>query len=158
MGRTRAAFFSVGMVALMTTVVADGASGRHHKPPVPVEVMNFPGGSGSEVSDQYFSVFVHATWPARPVTVVPPDRALIITDIDGVYSCGYCAVCTLADSGGRRIVWNGDTHRSYTTGLRFGPREVVQWLTTCGPGQVPLGDVTFMGKLVASPSGAFVDG
>lgn len=61
---------------------------------------------------------------------------LVITDIDGAYGCGWCNTSQILDSSGVRLDWAVDSGSH------------LQKLT---------GSITFMGKLVASPGGAFLD-
>lgn len=123
--------------------------------PGKVEVMNFP------VADQLFSrtlttVVFPTPSPSAIVTTVPSDRALIVTDIDGRYSCGG-EVCCLSDGSVCRLAWRSpetatpsSDHRSYSTGVRFGPGEAVVW-APYNVGQNVYGQVTVMGRLVPLP-------
>jgi len=123
--------------------------------------MNFPSGS-APAGESYFSTRIVADGHVGPklVTTVPPDHFLVITDIDGRYGCGS-AECQLIDGSGVRLEWPTDSttyHRSYTTGIKFGPGErVLWWAESMSIYEKLSGSITFMGKLVASPSGAFLD-
>jgi len=153
---------AVGATGDAGMAVADQLRARRRKPPVSVEVTNFPE-SSSTAADEYFNVRVVSDGHPGPklVTRVPADRVLVLTDIDGRYGCGLCDVCQLVDLSGVRLDWLGQSgnHRSYTTGLKFGPGQTVWWSGPCvGFYDQPLtGAITLMGKLIASPSGAFLD-
>ncbi len=104
-----------------------------------------------------FAIRLGGSNVVAPVTlyVVPADRALVITDIDGSYTCN-CSVCRLFDSDGMRLAWRTDDglQRSYVSGVRFAPGTTVTLdvPTSCGPGSSQQdafnGFVTFMGRLV----------
>ena len=120
-----------------------------------VEVTNFPSQPGSGEIFDFTIPFANPGAGSFVVATVPGDRALVLTDIDGAYGCyNGCLRCALSDSTGERLVWEGGDpspmpHRSYTTGIRFAPSEVVTWTEVCGG--IVHGPITFMGRLVPVP-------
>lgn len=124
--------------------------------PAKVEVTNLPPSSGGY---EPWSVTVPTGYVQSPVQLfsVPADKRLVITDIDGRYTCyvnGNGSVpCTLSDSSGVRLTWTYDSSRvrSYVTGLSFGPNETVMWgvdpLGVPPPNMQVTGPITFMGRL-----------
>jgi hypothetical protein len=113
------------------------------------------------------------------VTTVPQGRELLITDIDGSYTCAYpdysspsgsfvpYGDCYLTDGTKVRFQWvvravydalfpsqnytvdAVAAHRSWRTGLRFGPGETVYW--QADEGHILWGRLTVMGRLSAIP-------
>ena len=140
---TKARVKVVGAVDEMGNLLFGSTPGK-------VEVTNFP--ATADPGD-LFSVALQANLPPVIVTTVPLGQALIITDIDGSYACGFSA-CQLSDSTGVRLTWyvggtdGQNLHHSYTTGVRFGPGETVTLSSTSNS---PSGAFTFMGRLVSAP-------
>jgi len=90
---------------------------------------------------------------AVPVTTVPSDRMLVITDLDGAYGCND--YCELRDgSGSVRFQWLNwpVPQRTYGSGVVFGPGEEVIWAGRVLPGGTGTPSVvrrvTFMGRLI----------
>jgi len=104
------------------------------------------------------------------VTTAPMDRVLVITDLDGSYTCGYLDLqnvdqsvpygdCYLTNGQHVRFQWlvqpaatalygleQVAPHRSWTTGLRFEPGESVYW--QADEGHILWGRLTVMGRLM----------
>src|SRR5437773_2417523 len=116
--------------------------------PGKVEVTNFPSQPGSGEIFDFTIPFANSGAGSFVVATVPGDRALVLTDIDGHYACyNGCDLCALRDSTGERLAWAADNPvlpRSYTTGIRFAPSEVVTWTEVCGG--IVHGPITFMGR------------